>query len=196
MAFTLPPLPYALGALAPFLGEEQMTYHYTKHHNAYVVKLNGLLEGKPEANAPLRELIATAAGPVYNNAAQIWNHSFFWSCMVPGGTGEPTGDLLKAITHDFGSVEAFKKDFAAAAVNLFGSGWAWLAAGPDGKLEIMQGSNADNPIKHGKEPVLTIDVWEHAYYVDYRNERPRFVEGFWSVVNWESAAKAYAGGNK
>jgi superoxide dismutase, Fe-Mn family len=193
MSFQQPPLPYALDALEPFLKKEQMTYHYGKHHAAYVKKLNALLEGKPEASTPLRQLvIESKPGPVLNNAAQDWNHTFFWNCMSPGGGGQPQGDLLKAIQRDFGDFEGFKKAFADKAVNLFGSGWTWLAADKDGKLEIMPLSNADNPLRHEREPILTLDVWEHAYYIDYRNERPRFVEGYWSKVNWDFAAKTLA----
>ena len=192
MPFQQPPLPFALDALKPFLSEEQMMYHYTKHHAAYFKNLNALVEGKPEADLPLRELVIQSTGPVFNNAAQAWNHTFFWDSMTPSGGGEPQGELAEAIRRDFGSVEALKKNLSETAVKVFGSGWGWLAADKQGKLEVMGLSNADNPLKHGKEPVLTIDVWEHAYYVDYRNERPKFVEGFWNVVNWDHAAKCYA----
>ncbi len=192
MPFQQPPLPFALDALKPFLSEEQMMYHYTKHHAAYFKNLNALVEGKPEADLPLRELVIQSTGPVFNNAAQAWNHTFFWDSMTPSGGGDPQGELAEAIRRDFGSVEALKKNLSETAVKVFGSGWGWLAADKQGKLEVMGLSNADNPLKHGKEPVLTIDVWEHAYYVDYRNERPKFVEGFWNVVNWDHAAKCYA----
>jgi len=197
MPFQQPELPYGLGALKPFLSEEQMTYHYGKHHAAYIKKLNSLLEGKPEAELPLREVVVKSEGPVFNNAAQAWNHTFFWNCMTPsGGGGEPKGPLADAIKQSFGSFQDFRKAFSDAAVNLFGSGWAWLAAGKDGKLEIMPLSNAGTPLKHGKEPVLTVDVWEHAYYVDYRNERPKFVEGFWNVVNWNYASRCFGDATK
>ena len=192
MSFQQPPLPYGLDALRPFLGEEQMNYHYNKHHAAYFKNLNGLVEGKPEAALPLRTVVIQATGPMFNNAGQAWNHSFFWNCMSPTGGGEPKGDLLKAIQRDFGGVENFKKEFSDKAAKLFGSGWAWLARDKQGKLEIMQLSNADTPLKHDRKPVLTLDVWEHAYYVDYRNERPRFIEGFWSKVNWDFAARCLA----
>ncbi len=191
MAFTLPELPYKLDALKPFLSEEQMTFHYTKHHAAYFNKLNPLVEGKPEASMSLRELIVKASGGIFNNAAQAWNHTFFWDCMSPSGGGKPAGKLAAAIESSFGSFDAFKEQFSNAASTLFGSGWAWLAADPSGKLEIMSLGNADNPIKYGKEPVLTIDVWEHAYYIDYRNDRPKFVSGFWDVLNWKEAAQIY-----
>jgi Fe-Mn family superoxide dismutase len=181
-----------LGALAPFLSEEQMNYHYHKHHAAYVKKLNTLLEGKAEASLPLRQLvIQSPAGPVYNNAGQDWNHTFYWNCMSPDGGGEPKGDLAEAIRRDFGSLAAFKKEFSERGVALFGSGWAWLAKDKQGKLEIMPLGNADNPLKHDREPVLTADVWEHSYYLDYKNERPRFLDTFWTKVNWEFAQKTY-----
>jgi Fe-Mn family superoxide dismutase len=190
MSFQQPELPYAMGALEPFLSELQMSYHYGKHHAAYFKNLNALVEGKPEAKRPLRQLVVESEAAVFNNAAQAWNHSFFFNCMSPsGGGGQPTGDLLTAIRRDFGSFEAFKQAFSKAAATLFGSGWAWLAAGGDGKLQILALSNAGTPLKEAKQPLLTIDVWEHAYYLDYKNERPRFVDGFWEVVNWEFVAE-------
>jgi Fe-Mn family superoxide dismutase len=190
MSFQQPELPYAIGALEPFLSELQMSYHYGKHHAAYFKNLNALVDGKPQAKLPLRQLVVESQGGVFNNAAQAWNHSFFWNCMsTSGGGGQPSGDLSTAIRRDFGSFEAFKEAFSKAAATLFGSGWAWLAAGADGKLEILALSNAGTPLKEGKEPLLTLDVWEHAYYLDYKNERPRFVEGFWGVVNWEFVAQ-------
>jgi superoxide dismutase, Fe-Mn family len=193
MPFQQPPLPFAMNAMKPFLSEEQLTYHYGKHHAAYFKNLNGLVEGKPEANMTLREVVVqSSAGPVFNNAAQAWNHSFYWDCMKPGGGGEPNGELAVAIRRDFGSFEAFRKAMSEASVKVFGSGWGWLAADKQGKLEIMPLGNADTPLKHGKEPVLTIDVWEHAYYIDYRNERPKYVEVLWNFVNWPFAAKCYA----
>ena len=196
MGFKQPELPYGLDALQPFLSKEQMTYHYGKHHAAYFAKLNGLLEGKPEANLSLREVVIQSSGPVFNNAAQAWNHTFFWNCMMPKGGGDPKGKLAEAIARDFGSLADFRKKFSEVSVGVFGSGWGWLATDKAGKLEIMPGSNADLPLKHGKEPILTVDVWEHAYYVDYRNERPRFVEGFWNVVNWDFVAKCYEDATK
>ncbi len=184
MSFQLPELPYAIDALQPFLSEEQMQYHYGKHHAAYFTKLNGLVEGKPEADLPLRQVVVESSGGFFNNSAQAWNHTFFWNCMSPSGGGEPGGELQGAIERDLGGLEAFRKAFTDAAVSLFGSGWAWLACDADGKLEIMALGNADTPLKHDREPLLTLDVWEHAYYIDYRNERPRFVQAFWDVVNW------------
>lgn len=192
MPFQQPPLPFPMDAMKPFLSEEQLMYHYSKHHAAYFKNLNGLVEGKPEANMPLRELIVQATGPMFNNAAQAWNHSFYWECMKPKGGGNPSGSLADALAKDFGSVENFKKAMSETAAKLFGSGWAWLASDANGKLEIMSLGNADTPLKHGKEPILTIDVWEHAYYVDYHNERPKYVEAFWNFVNWDFAQKCYA----
>ncbi len=193
MGFEQPKLPYALDALAPFLSREQMMYHYEKHQAAYFKKLNALTENKPEAGLPLRTVIEqSAAGPMFNNAAQAWNHTFFWNSMSPDGGGQPTGALLEAIERTFRSFAEFKKEFSEKAAGLFGSGWTWLAADADGKVEIMPLGNADTPLKHGREPVLTLDVWEHAYYIDYRNERPRFIEGFWGKANWDFAAKSYA----
>ncbi|MCJ7533454.1 MAG: superoxide dismutase [Anaerolineales bacterium] len=191
MVFTLPELPYKLNALVPYLSEEQMTFHYTKHHAAYFNKLNPLVEGKPEANLSLGELVVKSSpGGVFNNAAQAWNHTFFWNSMSPSGGGLPRGKLLSAIERDFSNFDEFKKAFTNAAATLFGSGWAWLAL-DKGKLEIMALSNADTPLKYGKEPLLTIDVWEHAYYIDYRNDRPKFIEGFWGVVNWGEVSKLF-----
>ena len=193
MAFQQPELPYALDALAPFLSEEQMDFHYNKHHAGYFTNLNKLVEGTPQAEMSLRDLVIASEGGVFNNAAQAWNHTFFWNCMAPGGGGEPGGELAEAIRRDFGSLEEFREQFSNAAVTLFGSGWAWLAKGQDGKLSITQGSNADVPLKQQLEPILTVDVWEHAYYVDYRNRRADFVQGFWDVVNWDFAQKTFAG---
>ncbi len=192
MPFQQPPLPFARTALQPFLSEEQLHYHYDKHHAAYFKNLNAMVEGKPEANLSLREVVIQSTGPMFNNAAQALNHSFYWDCMSPSGGGEPKGDLAAAIKRDFGSFADFQKMMTEAGVKLFGSGWAWLAADKSGKLEIMPLGNADTPLKHAKEPVLTVDVWEHAYYVDYHNERPRYVDGFWKVTNWDFADKTYA----
>jgi len=192
MTFQQPELPYAKGALQPFLSEEQMSFHYGKHHAAYFQKLNAAVEGKPEAEMPLRQVVIESAGGVFNNAAQAWNHSFFWNCLSPSGGGEPDGELLAAIRRDFGGFDAFRKAFSDAAATLFGSGWAWLARDTQGKLEIQATSNAGTPLKDGKEPLLTLDVWEHAYYVDYRNDRARFIAGFWDVVNWGFAAQSLA----
>ncbi|HQY65156.1 MAG: superoxide dismutase [Myxococcales bacterium] len=188
MPFSLPELPYAKDALAPHLTAETLEFHHGKHHNAYVVNLNKLLEGKPEAEKTLEEVILASDGGVFNNAAQIWNHTFYWSSMKPGGGGEPTGDLKAAIDRDFGSFAKFKEEFSAAAATQFGSGWAWLVV-KDGKLSVTKTSNADLPMKHGQTALLTCDVWEHAYYIDYRNLRPKYVETFLShLANWDFAA--------
>ena len=185
--FVQPPLSYSLGALAPFLKEEQMNYHFNKHHAGYFKKLNTLVEGKPEAKLSLEELILQSQGPIFNNAAQAWNHTFFWNSMSPNGGSNQTGLIAEALQRDFGGIEAFKKAFGEAAINLFGSGWVWLAADKDRKLQILPLPNADNPLKHKLTPLLTLDVWEHSYYIDYRNDRAGYVAGFWSKVNWDFA---------
>lgn len=192
MAFERPDLPYDLGALAPFVSEEQMDFHYNKHHQAYFTKLNGLVDGKPQADMSLEELVVASDGGMFNNAAQAWNHTFFWNCMSPNGGSQPTGALLAAIEKDFGSFEGFKKQMSDKAATLFGSGWAWLAKDENGKLDVMPLGNADTPLKHKKKPILTIDVWEHAYYIDYRNKRPDFIEKFWDVVNWDFAESEFS----
>jgi superoxide dismutase, Fe-Mn family len=187
MPFTLPNLPYSKDALAPHMSAETLEFHHGKHHNAYVTNLNKLLEGKPEAEKSLEEIIKSSDGGVFNNAAQVWNHTFFWSCMKPNGGGKPAGDLAQAIDRDFGSFDKFKEEFSTAAATQFGSGWAWLVL-DGGKLSVMKTANADLPMKHGKKALLTLDVWEHAYYIDYRNARPKFIETFLtSLVNWDFA---------
>jgi Fe-Mn family superoxide dismutase len=192
MPITLPTLPYAKEALAPHLSAETIDFHYGKHHQAYVTNLNRLIDGKPEASKSLEEIIkATAEGSVFNNAAQIWNHTFYWNSMKPGGGGTPSGRLLDAVKRDFGSVEKMKEQFAVAAKTHFGSGWAWLVS-DGGKLRISRTSNADMPLKHGQAALLTCDVWEHAYYIDYRNARPDYVTAYLDhLVNWEFASKNY-----
>jgi Fe-Mn family superoxide dismutase len=189
MAFTLPNLPYSKDALAPHTSAETLEFHHGKHHNAYVTKLNELVAGKPEENKSLEDIIkgVDVGTPLFNNAAQHWNHSFFWNCMKPKGGGQPSGDLAAAITRDFGSFDKFKEEFATAATTQFGSGWAWLVL-DGGKLSVMKTGNADLPLKHGKKALMTIDVWEHAYYIDYRNARPKFIETFLTgLVNWDFA---------
>jgi Fe-Mn family superoxide dismutase len=187
MAFTLPPLPYEKTALAPHLSAETLEYHHGKHHAAYVTNLNKLLEGKPDAAKSLEELIETGEGGVFNNAAQIWNHTFYWSCMKPNGGAPPTGDLAQAIARDFGSQEKLVAELSNAAATQFGSGWAWLVL-EKGKLGVTKTANADLPMKHGQKALLTLDVWEHAYYIDYRNQRPKYVETFFkTLVNWDFA---------
>ncbi len=191
MSFELPNLPYAKDALAPHISAETFDYHHGKHHQAYVNKLNALTEGKPEANKSLEELIKTTEGGLFNQAAQVWNHTFFWNSMKPNGGGAPTGALADAIKRDFGSFDAFKEAFTETAGGQFGSGWAWLVS-DGGKLSITSTTNAGNPMTDGKTPILTLDVWEHAYYVDYRNARPKFIEAFLEhLVNWEFAAANY-----
>jgi superoxide dismutase, Fe-Mn family len=194
MAFTLPELPYDKSALAPYLSQETLEYHHDKHHNAYVNNLNGLIEGTDLAGKSLEEIILASDGGVFNNSAQVWNHTFYWSCMKPGGGGSPAGSLALAIDAAFGSYYAFKTEFTQAAVTQFGSGWAWLVL-DDGKLKIVKTGNADLPLKHGQKALLTVDVWEHAYYIDYRNLRPKYVETFLAnLVDWDFVAANYAAG--
>jgi len=191
MPFTLPELPYPMDALQPTISKETLEFHYGKHHNAYVTNLNKLTEGKPEANKPLEEIIRSAEGGLFNNAAQVWNHTFYWHCLKPGGGGDPTGDLAAAITRDFGSIEEFKEEFANAAATQFGSGWAWLVL-EGSTLKVTKTANADLPMKHGQKALLTIDVWEHAYYVDYRNARPKYIaEVMNKLINWDFVAQNY-----
>ena len=187
MAFSLPALPYDKGALAPHISAETLEFHHGKHHKAYVDNLNKLVDGKPEASKSLEDIIKTSEGPVFNNAAQIWNHTFYWNSMKPNGGGQPTGDLAQAITRDFGSFEKFSEEFSNAAATQFGSGWAWLVLN-NGKLSVTKTPNADLPMKHGQKALLTIDVWEHAYYIDFRNARPKYIETFLkSLANWDFA---------
>jgi superoxide dismutase, Fe-Mn family len=187
MAFTLPELPYSKDALAPHISAETLEFHHGKHHNAYVTNLNKALEGKPEASKSLEEIIMSSDGGVFNNAAQVWNHTFYWSSMKPNGGGQPTGELADAITRDFGSFEKFKEEFSTAGATQFGSGWAWLVV-EGGKLKVTKTANADLPMKHGQKALLTMDVWEHAYYIDYRNARPKYIETFLtSLANWDFA---------
>lgn len=189
MAFELPALPYAKNALAPHISEETLDYHYGKHHNAYVVNLNGLIDGGEFADASLEDIIRKSSGPVFNNAAQVWNHTFYWNCLSPNGGGEPTGALADAINAKFGSFDEFKKAFTADCIGNFGSGWTWLVKNASGELEIMKTSNAGCPLtEQGVTPLMTCDVWEHAYYIDYRNARPAYVDAFWNLVNWDFVA--------
>lgn len=188
MAFTLPALPYDKSALAPHISAETLEFHHGKHHNAYVTNLNKLLEGKPEASKSLEDIILSSEAGVFNNAAQIWNHTFYWSSMKPNGGGKPTGDLAAAIDRDFGSFEKFAEEFTTAATTQFGSGWAWLVQNKDGKLAVTKTGNADLPLKHGQKALLTIDVWEHAYYIDFRNLRPKYIQTFLEhLANWDFA---------
>jgi len=192
MAHKLPDLPYAMDDLEPHISRETLEYHYGKHHNAYVVNLNGMLEGTELAGASLEDVIRKASGPVFNNAAQVWNHTFYWHCLSPNGGGKPAGELAAAIDKTFGSFDAFKTEFADKAVKLFGSGWAWLVKKADGSLAIVQTSNADTPVRGDDKALLTCDVWEHAYYIDYRNARPGYVDAFWKLVNWDFVASNFA----
>ena len=185
MAHQLPELPYELDALEPHISKETLEYHYGKHHAGYVGKLNAAIEGTDQAEMSLEDLVKNAEGGVFNNAAQIWNHSFYWNCLSPNGGGEPSGELAAAIDASFGSFAEFKTQFTAKAGTLFGSGWAWLVKNADGSLEIAQTLNADTPLTGAATPLLTCDVWEHAYYVDYRNARPSYIEAFWNLVNWD-----------
>jgi Fe-Mn family superoxide dismutase len=192
MAHTLPALPYAADALAPHLSAETFEYHFGKHHQAYVTNLNNLIPGTEFEALSLEEIIKKSSGGVYNNAAQIWNHTFFWSCMKPQGGGEPTGALAAAINAKFGSYAAFKEAFTKSAVGNFGSGWTFLVKKADGTVDIVNMGPAGTPLTTGDTALLTIDVWEHAYYIDYRNARPKFVETFLnSLVNWDFAAKNF-----
>ncbi|WP_339722413.1 Fe-Mn family superoxide dismutase [Marinomonas primoryensis] len=194
MSFELPALPYAKDALEPHMSVETLEYHYGKHHNTYVVKLNGLVPGSEYENKTLEEIITSApAGPVFNNAAQIWNHTFFWNSLSPNGGGEPTGALADAINAKWGSFAEFQTAFNDKAVNNFGSSWTWLVKNTDGSIEIVNTSNAGTPMTSGQTAVITVDLWEHAYYIDYRNVRPDYLKGFWALANWEFAAANFAG---
>ena len=193
MAFELPPLPYAKNALAPTISEETVEYHYGKHHQAYVTNLNNLIKGSELEAMGLEDIVRKSSGGVFNNAAQVWNHTFYWNCLKPGGGGAPTGSLAAAIDKAFGSFAAFKEKFSSSAVGNFGSGWTWLVKNADGSLEVVNTSNAGTPMTSGNTALLTCDVWEHAYYVDYRNARAKYVESLWGLVNWEFVAKNFAG---
>jgi superoxide dismutase, Fe-Mn family len=192
MAIELPALPYEKNALEPHISAETLEYHYGKHHQAYVTKLNKAIEGTELADAPLEDIIRKSSGGTFNNAAQVWNHTFYWNSLSPNGGGEPSGKLADALTKAFGSVEAFKEEFSNAAAGNFGSGWTWLVQRGDGSLAIVNTSNAATPITGSDTPLLTIDVWEHAYYIDYRNARPKYIEAFWNLVNWDFAASNMA----
>jgi Fe-Mn family superoxide dismutase len=192
MAFELPALPFAKDALEPHISAETLDYHYGKHHQAYVTNLNNLIAGKPEENLSLEDLICQSTGPIFNNAAQVYNHTFYWNCLSPNGGGNPTGAIQAAIDNQWGSFDAFKEQFTKTAIGTFGSGWAWLVQKTDGSLAITSTSNAGCPLTEAQKPLLTCDVWEHAYYVDYRNARPTYVEHFWALVNWDFVNKNFA----
>jgi Fe-Mn family superoxide dismutase len=193
MAYELPPLPYERNALEPHISAETLDFHYGKHHQSYVTNLNNLAPGTEYESLSLEEIIRKApAGGIFNNAAQVWNHTFYWNCMAPDAGGEPEGALADAIRSAFGSFAEFQEKFASSAAGNFGSGWTWLVRGNDG-VEIANTSNAGNPMTDGKTPLLTCDVWEHAYYIDYRNARPNYVKSWWNLVNWDFVGKQLAG---
>ncbi|HTN65943.1 MAG TPA: superoxide dismutase [Fe] [Burkholderiaceae bacterium] len=187
MEHTLPALPYALDALAPHISKETLEYHYGKHHQAYVTNLNKLIKGTEFENASLEDIIKKSSGGVFNNSAQVWNHTFYWNSLKPNGGGAATGAVAKAIDAKWGSFDQFKEAFSNSCVGNFGSGWTWLVKKADGTLDIVNTSNAATPLTGADKPLLTCDVWEHAYYIDYRNARPKYVEAFWNLVNWDFA---------
>ncbi|MEJ1379480.1 MAG: Fe-Mn family superoxide dismutase, partial [Candidatus Sedimenticola sp. (ex Thyasira tokunagai)] len=187
MAHQLPALPYEMNALEPTISQETLEFHYGKHHQTYVTNLNNLVTGTEFENASLEEIVMKASGGIFNNAAQIWNHTFYWNGLSPNGGGAPSGALADAINSAFGSFDEFKTKFAASAAGNFGSGWTWLVKNSDGGVEIVNTSNAANPMTEGMTPLLTIDVWEHAYYIDYRNARPKYLGAVWDIVNWDFA---------
>ena len=187
MDHLLPPLPYEYDALEPFISRETLTFHHDKHHRAYIAKTNELIKGTKYEQLPLDDLLLKSEGTLFNNVAQALNHSFFWKCLSPKGGGYPGGKAQELITRSWGSFEKFREEFSRAAVSNFGSGWTWLIQNDRGMLEIINTGNADTPKRHGLTPILTLDVWEHAYYIDYRNDRPGFVKAFWSIVNWDFA---------
>lgn len=189
MQHKLPELPYAMDALAPTISKETLEYHYGKHHQAYVNNLNNLIAGTEFENASLEEIVKKASGGTFNNAAQVWNHTFYWNSLSPKGGGAPTSGLASSLSNAFGSVDDFKAKFSDVAAKTFGSGWTWLVKDAQGKLDIVSTSNAGNPLTSGQTPLLTIDVWEHAYYIDYRNARPKYIESYWKLVNWDFVAK-------
>jgi Fe-Mn family superoxide dismutase len=193
MIHELPPLPYEKNALEPYISAETLEYHYGKHHQTYVTNLNNLIAGTEFADLSLEDIVRKSSGGIFNNAAQVWNHTFYWNGLKPQGGGEPSGALAEAINQAFGSFAKFKEEFTKCAVTTFGSGWAWLVKNADGGLALVSTSNAGTPLTAGQTPLLTCDVWEHAYYVDYRNARPKYVEEFWNLVNWDFVEKNFAG---
>ena len=193
MQHELPPLPYGMNALEPHISRETLEFHYGKHHQTYVTNLNKLIKDTEFEDKPLKDIVRKAQGGIFNNAAQVWNHTFFWRSMSPNGGGKPSGELLEAIESKFGSVDDFREKFSATAVAVFGAGWTWLVKHPDGSLGIESSANAHTPLASDNTPLLTLDLWEHAYYIDYRNKRPDFVAAYWNVVNWDFASRNYAG---
>jgi Fe-Mn family superoxide dismutase len=193
MAHELPALPYEMNALEPVISKETLEFHYGKHHNTYVTNLNNLIPGTEFENLSLEDTIMKSSGGVFNNAAQVWNHTFYWNCLSPNGGGEPSGALADAINAAFGSFDAFKEAFSKSAATNFGSGWTWLVKNADGSVEIFNTSNAGTPMTEGKTALMTVDVWEHAYYIDYRNARPKYLEEIWKLINWDFVASNFAG---
>jgi len=189
--FTLPALPYAHDALEPHISKNTIEFHYGKHHQTYVDNLNKLVVGTEFENSTLEEIVLKSSGGIFNNAAQVWNHTFYWNCLSPKAGGEPKGKLMEAIIYEFGSFNAFREKFTNMSVTLFGSGWCWLVKNSEGKLEIVQTSNAENPIRQGKTPILVCDVWEHAYYLDKQNKRPAYMDSFWQLVNWKNIEEKF-----
>ena len=192
MEHKLPVLPYALDALAPHLSKETLEYHYGKHHQTYITNLNNLIKGTEFENAELEEIVKKSSGGLFNNAAQTWNHTFYWLSLTPNSQGKPAGELAAAIDAKWGSFDAFKAEFDKVAAGTFGSGWAWLVKKADGSLDLVSTSNAATPLTTDAVPLLTCDVWEHAYYIDYRNSRPNYLGGFWNIVNWDEVTKRFA----
>ncbi|HLS16241.1 MAG TPA: superoxide dismutase [Fe] [Paenalcaligenes sp.] len=193
MTFKLPELPYAMDALEPQISKETLEYHYGKHHQTYVNNLNNMVKGTEFENSELEEIVKKSSGGIFNNAAQVWNHTFYWNCLAPNAGGEPSGALAQAINDKWGSFEEFKTAFNTAAAGNFGSGWTWLVKKQDGSVDIVNTSNADTPLTGNDKPLLTCDVWEHAYYIDYRNARPAYLEKFWELVNWQFVEQNFAG---
>ena len=191
MQHQLPPLPYAMDALQPHISKETLEFHYGKHHQTYVTNLNNLIKGTEFEKASLEDVIKKSSAGIFNNSAQVWNHTFYWNSLSPKGGGEPKGKLAEAIKKKFGSFDAFKENFSKSAAGNFGSGWTWLVKKPDGSVDIVNTSNAGTPLTGSDKPLLTCDVWEHAYYIDYRNARPKYVEAFWNLVNWDFAAQNF-----
>ncbi|MAZ39788.1 MAG: superoxide dismutase [Fe] [Legionellales bacterium] len=192
MAFELPPLPYDKNALMPHISEETIEFHYGKHHQAYVNNLNNLVTGTEFENKSLEDIICSSSGGIFNNAAQIWNHTFYWHSLTPNSTEAPSGSLKSAIEKQYGSISEFKHAFTKSATSLFGSGWTWLVKDADGNLDIVNTSNADCPLTENLIPLFTCDVWEHAYYIDVRNARPKYLENFWEIINWQFAEENFA----
>ena len=192
MEYTLPPLPYALDGLSPYISKETLEYHYGKHHQTYVTNLNNLIKGTEFESLGLEDIVKKSTGGIFNNAAQVWNHTFYWNSMKPNGGGAPTGALAQAIDAKWGSFDQFKEEFTKCAIGTFGSGWAWLVQKSDGSLDLVSTSNAATPLTGDAKPLLTCDVWEHAYYIDTRNARPKYLENFWNLVNWEFASQNLA----